>query len=156
MLSISRPIYCSLGWGEGEWVYIRTQTFPQRHLVQLWDEHSQKNVNKVYKRRDKGQIKHLVFTILVQTIPLVFSVFSKKNFETLPNYDSNINLLIFPSWIILFMTYLKYFQVNNQYEEMRVLSSWKWVQAHRLRTKGSEVRPNIMYLRKLKFWSKLN
>lgn len=24
MLSISRPIYCSLGWGEGEWLYIPT------------------------------------------------------------------------------------------------------------------------------------
>lgn len=24
MLSNSRLIYCSLGWGEGEWVYIRT------------------------------------------------------------------------------------------------------------------------------------
>lgn len=82
-------------------------------------------MNTVYKRRYKGQIQHLVFTLLVQTIPVVFSVFSKKSFETLPNYDSNINLLIFPSWIILFMTYLKYFQINNQYEEMRVLSSGK-------------------------------
>lgn len=80
-------------------------------------------MNKVYKRKDKGQITHLVFTLLVQTIPVVFSVFSKKNFETLPNYDSNINLLIFPAWIILFITYLKYFQVNNQSEEMRVFSS---------------------------------
>lgn len=82
-----------------------------------------KECEKVYESRYKGQIKHLFFTILVQTIPVVFSVFYKKSFKTLPNYDSNINLLMFPSWIILFMTYLKYFQINNQYEEMRVLPS---------------------------------
>lgn len=73
----------------------------------------------------KGQIQQQFFTILAQTTPVVVSVCSKKGFKTLPNSDSTIHLLVFPSWVILliFIIYLRYFQVNDQYEEMRVLSS---------------------------------
>lgn len=67
-----------------------------------------------------------------------------------PNHDSKFDLIIFSFGIVLFIIYMKYFQVNNQHEEMDVLSSWKWVQAHRLRTKGPEVRLKIN-LKKLNF-----
>ena len=55
ILSLSRPIYCSLG--QGEWSYIQTWTFSQNHLVWLGEEHFQKDGSKVYRKRYIGQIK---------------------------------------------------------------------------------------------------
>ena len=54
-LSISRPVFCSLG--KGGWSYRWTWTFSQNHLVWLWEEHFQKNGSKVYRERYSGQIK---------------------------------------------------------------------------------------------------
>jgi len=54
-LSISRPVFCSLG--KGGWSYRWTWTFSQNHLVWLREEHFQKNGSKVYRERYSGQIK---------------------------------------------------------------------------------------------------
>lgn len=55
ILSLSRPIYCSLG--QGGWSYIRTWTFSQNHLVWLGEEYFQKDGSEVYRKRYIGQIK---------------------------------------------------------------------------------------------------
>lgn len=55
ILSISRPVFCSLG--KGGWSYRWTQTFSQNHLVWLGEERFQKNGSKVYRERYSGQIK---------------------------------------------------------------------------------------------------
>ena len=55
ILSISRPVYCSLG--KRGWSYRWTWTFSQNHLVWLGEEHFQKNGSKIYRERYSGQIK---------------------------------------------------------------------------------------------------
>lgn len=44
----------------------------------------------------------------------------------LPNQDNKFNPIIFSLWIILHIIYLKYFQTNNQHEEMGLLENEFW------------------------------